>query len=53
MRNNLGDAEEGKKSCRGARINIGDLDEMVSCSHFYFFYQYSGDKYFERFDKTI
>jgi len=28
VRNNLGDAEEGKKSCRGARINIGDLDEM-------------------------
>ena len=30
VQNNLGDAEMGKKgSCRGARVNIGDLDEMV------------------------
>lgn len=29
VQNNLGDAEMGKKgSCRGARVNIGDLDEM-------------------------
>lgn len=32
LQNNLGEMEAGTKGavCRGARVNIGDIDEMVS-----------------------
>ena len=28
------EAGAGKVACRGARVNIGDIDEMVSTKHF-------------------